>query len=209
MTLCFVLRGREICLRRGGVLEAEFKINLEPAQEIDLSKREVEVTTEYQYSLSIPGCVPKHCRKHPIISWTGYSGAVLSDTPTFLEYVEYMLCYHAWCHDSHLLPTELQHDYDMIDFGSKMTVQYFDSILYRGNDTCDTDTCKIHTQLHNSQSHCYFGDLMQYSIAMGECGLKVWAKGILQTALKQGIKKIMYSTSSCVGERMLLKTITN
>jgi hypothetical protein len=42
-----------------------------------------------------------------------------------------MLCYHAWCHDSHLLPIELQHEYDLIDFGSKMLVQYFDSILYR------------------------------------------------------------------------------
>ena len=125
------------------------------------------------------------------------------------------MCYHAWCHNLyllpnlHLLPIELQQDYDMIDFGSKMIMRYFDSILYRGNDTCDTDTCKIHTQLHNSQSHCYFGDLMQYSTAMGERGLKVWAKGILQTALKQGIDKFTYSTSSCVRERMLLKTIAN
>jgi hypothetical protein len=97
----------------------------------------------------------------------------------------------------------------MIDIGSKMIMQYFDSILYRGDDTCDTDTCKIHTQLHNSQSHCYFGDLMQYSTAMGKHGLKVWAKGISQTALKQGIDKFTYSTSSHVGERMLLKTIAN
>jgi hypothetical protein len=134
-----------------------------PHQEIELSKREVEGTTEYQYSLSIPGCVRKHHRKHPIINRTDYSGAILSNTPTFLAYVKYMLCYHAWCHNLHLLPRELQQDYDMIDFGSKMIVWYFNSILYRGNKTCDTDTCKIHTQLHNSQSHCYFGDLMQYS----------------------------------------------
>jgi hypothetical protein len=104
--------------------------------------------------------------------------------PTFLAYVEYMLCYHAWCHDLHLLPIELQQDYDLIDFGSKMLMRYFDSILYRGDDTCDTNTCKIHTQLHNSQSHHYFGDLMQYSTAMGERGLKVWAKGMSQMALK-------------------------
>jgi hypothetical protein len=50
---------------------------------------------------------------------------------------------------------------------------------------------------------------MQYSTAMGECGLKVWAKGMSQTALQQGIDKFTYSTSSHVGERMLLKTITN
>jgi hypothetical protein len=131
-----------------------------PHQEIDLSKREVEETIEHQYSLSTPGCVPKHHRKHPLINWMGYPGAMLSDMPTFLADVKYMLCYHAWCHNLHLLSIELQQDYDLIDSGSKMLMRYFDSILYRGDDTCDTDTCKIHTQLHNSQSHCYFGDLM-------------------------------------------------
>jgi hypothetical protein len=194
-------------------LEATCKLQLRhtsPHQEIDLSKRDVEGTIEYQYSLSIPGCIPKHRRKHPpLIHGTGYSGAILSDMPTFLAYVKYMLCYHAWCHDSHLLPIELQQDYDLIDFGSRMLVRYFDSILYRSDDTCDTDTCKIHTQLHNSQSHCYFGDLMQDSTAMGECGLMVWVKGVSQTALKQGIDKFTYSTSSRVGERILLETITN
>jgi hypothetical protein len=39
---------------------------------------------------------------------------------------------------------------------------------------------------------------MQYSTAMGECGLKVWVKGMSQMALtlKQGIDKFTYSTSS-------------
>jgi hypothetical protein len=50
---------------------------------------------------------------------------------------------------------------------------------------------------------------MQYSTAMGVHGLKVWAKGMSQMALKQGINKFMYSTSSCIGKRMLLKTIAN
>jgi hypothetical protein len=50
---------------------------------------------------------------------------------------------------------------------------------------------------------------MQYSTAMGECGLKVWAKGVSQTALKQGIDKFTYSTSSCIGKRILLETIAN
>jgi hypothetical protein len=193
-------------------LEATCKLQLHHTsshQDIDLSKREVEGTIEYQYSLSIPRCVPKDCRKHRLINGTGYSGAILSDSHTFLSYVKYMLCYHAWCHDSHLLPVELQQDYDLIDFGSKMLVWYFDSILYRANNTSDTDTCKIHIQLHNSQSQCYFGDLMQYSMALGEHGLKVWAKGASQMALKQGINKFTYSTSSHIGKRMLLENIAN
>ena len=88
-------------------------------------------------------------------------------------------------------------------------VQYFDTIIYRGDDSVDSDTCKIHTQLHNRRSHAYFGDLMQYNSAIGERGLKVWAKRVSQTALKHGRDKFTYSTSSRVGERMLLDTITD
>jgi hypothetical protein len=50
---------------------------------------------------------------------------------------------------------------------------------------------------------------MQYSTAMGGHSLKVWAKGMSQTALKQGIDKFTYITSSCIGQRMLLETIAN
>jgi hypothetical protein len=67
----------------------------------------------------------------------------------------------------------------------------------------------VHTQLHNAQSHGYFGDLMQYNTAMGERGLKVWAKRVSKTALKHGRDKFTYGTSSRVGKRMLLDTITD
>ena len=73
----------------------------------------------------------------------------------------------------------------MIDFASRMVVQYFNSIIYRGDHTVDANTCKMHTQLHNQQTHAYYGDLMQYNTAMGEQGLKVWAKCISKTAVKQ------------------------
>jgi hypothetical protein len=106
-------------------LEATCKLQLHhtrPHQEIDFPKRDIEGTIEYQYSLSIPGCIPKHHRTCPLIHGTGYSGVILSDMSTFLSHVKYMLCYHAWCHDSHLLPEELQQDYHLIDFGSRMLV---------------------------------------------------------------------------------------
>jgi hypothetical protein len=35
---------------------------------------------------------------------------------------------------------------------------------------------------------------------MGEHGLKVWAKGMSQMTLKQGIDKFTYSTSSHIGK---------
>jgi len=179
--------------------------DIDPTASADASHQPVK----YQYSLPISGCLPKHRRKRPKMKGLGFTGAVLSDTETFAAYVEYMLCYHAWCHYSHLLPRELQEDYELIDFASRMIVQYFDTILYRGDDSIDSDSGKIHTQLHNKWLHEYFGDLMQYNTSMGERGLKAWAKAISQTALKHGRDKFTHSTSMRIGEKMLLDTITD
>jgi hypothetical protein len=103
----------------------------------------------------------------------------------------------------------MQEDFTLNDFASRMVVQYFNSIIYRGDDTVDADTCKVHTQLHNQRSHAYFGNLMQYNTAMGERGLKVWAKCISNMAVKHGRDKFTFSMSAPVRERMLLDTITD
>jgi hypothetical protein len=99
----------------------------------------------YQHLLDIKGCVPKHHCKKPKVKGSDNTGAILSDTDTFCSYVELMLVYHAWCHDSGLLPIELQADMELVSFSTQMVVQHFDTIIYRGDDTVDTDTCKIHT----------------------------------------------------------------
>jgi hypothetical protein len=62
-----------------------------------------EEPVHYQYSLPIPGCLSKHHWKCPAISGRGYMGAILSNTETFLAFIEFMLCYHTWCHYSHQL----------------------------------------------------------------------------------------------------------
>jgi hypothetical protein len=76
---------------------------------------EDEGAVEYQYSLPILGCLPKHCRKRPVISGSGFMVTILFDTDMLLAYIEFMLCYHTWCHHSHQLPRELQEDYDLIE----------------------------------------------------------------------------------------------
>jgi len=88
-------------------------------------------------------------------------------------------------------------------------VQYFDTIVYHGNDAVDSDTCKIHTQLHNAQIHKFLGNMMQYNMAMCERGLKVWAKRVSKTAPKQGRDKFTLTTFARVGERMLLNAIAD
>jgi hypothetical protein len=73
------------------------------------------------------------------------------------------------------LPIDLQEDFELIAFSLAMVAQYFDTIIYHGNDLVDTDTCKIHSQLHYSYTIARFGNPMQYNTEVGERGLWEWA----------------------------------
>lgn len=176
-----------------------------PPRQIDLNaatETDSRTPVSHQHSLPIPDCVPKHRRQKPKIKGNGFTGAVLSDTDTFVALAEYLLCYHAWCHNGSDLPREMQEDIDLISFATQMVVQYFDTILYRGDDTVDSATCKLHSQLHTNLID-YFGDLMQYNTETGERGLKTWAKFVSRTALKHGRDEFTHSTSKRVAERLL------
>jgi len=162
---------------------------------------------ESHQSVPIKGCIPKHGRKRPTISGNGFTGTVLSDTTTFLSYIEYVLCYHAWCHYSHLLPVHLQNDLELIDFGSRMVVQYFDTLVYRGDSTVDSDTCKLHSQLHIRRLIDYFGGFEQCNSGTGERGLKLWAKFVSRTARKWGIEIFTGDTANRITEQMLMNTL--
>jgi hypothetical protein len=109
--------------------------------------------------------------------------------PTFICIIELMCAYHAWCHYSSDLPPDLQEDLDLNHFLRSMVVQYFDGIIYRGDNTVDSATCKLHSQLHETTE--YYGDQMGHTSKTGKWGLKVWAKGASKMASS------MVVTSSC------------
>jgi len=175
-----------------------------PLRVIDINAEQEAGAVRYQNELKIRGCLPKHRKAKPVIKGTGDTCAVLSDMDTFLSFVELVLCYHAWCHYGGDLSRELQEDNDLIRFATGMVVQYFDTILYRGDNTVDSDTCKNHSQLHGADVDDNIGNQMQYCTETGERGLKVWAKGVSRTALKHGRDVFTHSTAKRVGERLLL-----
>ena len=179
-----------------------------PSRDIQIDEREHQAhqSVQYQRTLAISGCVPKHQRAKPAVKGTGYTGAILSDMSTFTAFVEYLLCFHAWCHYSSDLPLELQEDLELVGFATTMVVQYTDTIIYRGDGSVDTDTCKIHSQLHHALTIGRFGEPMQYNTEVGERGLQEWAKRQARTALKHGRDKFTESTSNRVEETLLLNT---
>jgi len=89
----------------------------------------------------------------------------------------------------------MQEDYALISSATGMVVQYFDTVVYRGDNSVDSDTCKIHSQLYTHVID-YFGNPMQYNTETSEHGLKDWAKGASRMALKHGRDEFTHSTSN-------------
>ena len=94
---------------------------------------------------------------------------------------------------------------EVFDRGIREFLRLFNAYVYRGDDSVDTDTCKIHCHLHILENILMFGDPMQYDAAKGERGLKDWAKQISQTAQKCGIDIFLFQTIHRVSTHQLMQ----
>lgn len=150
------------------------------------------------------GAVKKHRKKKPKVSGDRSTAAVLCDMKEFQRFCEYILMYHAWCHYGHDLPIEDRLDDEMIDKGSRSLLRYFNFIVYRGDGTCDTNTCKTHTLSRNGWNNRTWGSLMNTSCHLGERLLKTHAKGVSKTAQKRGEGTFLFQTAHRAVERMVV-----
>ena len=55
-------------------------------------------------------------------------------------------------------------------------VSDYSKIIYRGDNSVDCSTGKIHSHLHLASDIAEFGEPMNWEASKGERGLKVWAK---------------------------------
>jgi hypothetical protein len=81
----------------------------------------------------------------------------------------------------------------------------FNEHVCRGDDTIDSNTCKIHCHLHILQNMLMFGDPMQCGAAKGEQGLMDWAKHMSKTAQKCGIDTFLVQTMNRVLTQQLMQ----
>ena len=170
------------------------------------TKQSGPVTT----TISFPGLrskkgVKKHGRIKPYTKGTGSTSAVLCDVKPYVAFIELALCLHAYLHYSKDLPLEMRGEPEVFDRGIREFLRLFNDYVYRGDDSVDTDTCKIHCHLHILQNIIMFGDPMQYDAAKGERGLKDWAKLISQTAQKCGIDIFLCQTIQRVSTLQLMQ----
>lgn len=181
--------------------------------------------------LHVNGTIPKHYRRKTKKNGTGSTSAILTENMrSFGFFMEYLLCFHAFCKYSSTLSREVQENIDRIEFGCRTTVQYFEKTLYRGDDTLDSRTTKVHANKRVGLNHSRLGTLMHADCQTGERLLKTKAKSISATAQQRGnsifegqsmhriqedtvlsqyerhlVEKKMYSTSSKKSTR---KTLT-
>jgi hypothetical protein len=156
-------------------------------------------------SLRSRNVVKKHGRIKPYTKGTGSTSAVLCEVKPYVTFIELALCLHAYLHYSMSLPLEIRCKPEIFDRGIREFLRLFNEYVYRGDDSVDTDTCKIHCHLHILQNILMFGDPMQYDAAKGERGLKDWAKQISQTAQKCGIDIFLFQTIQRVATHQLMQ----
>ena len=104
------------------------------------------------------------------------------------------MCLHAYLHYSKDILVEKRCQPEIFDRGVREFLRLFNAYVFRGDESIDTDTCKIHCHLHILENILNYGDPMQYDAAKGERGLKDWAKHISQTAQKCGIDIFLFQT---------------
>ena len=171
---------------------------------LPLPSEKIKRKIPFDFSMKIDGVIKKHRLLRPKREGEGNTSAVLCNTKFLMFFVEYCLCFHSYCHYGHLLPYSYRSDLQTVDYGARKVIRYFDTLVYRGDNTCDMDTCKVHTQLRTKRNIEMTGDPMQTSCNGCERGLKSWAKNISKTAQKQGYGIFTLQTGKRVSDQIIL-----
>ena len=133
----------------------------------------------------------KHWKKKSTVSGIGSTSAIMSAIENDKNYpmreysllLEYILCYRQFCHDSSTIPPAfLNKMSDVIDFGGRNLVRYMDKMIYRGDDTIDFRTTKVHAQIRTGANFSSLLNLEHTNCKTGERLLKTKAKQAAVTA---------------------------
>jgi hypothetical protein len=114
-------------------------------------------------------------------------GAILGHIDDFQDFVELVLCFNAFIHYGDTLPVELKSNVAEIERRTKLLVNRYYTLVFKGEGGNDARSCKIHSHLHPSILMKLFGSMMEFDSGVGERGLKRWAKQASKTAQNEVI----------------------
>jgi hypothetical protein len=154
--------------------------------------------------IGVKDVTKKHLRDKPKVDGLGPTSAVLSDMPSLLMFLEYVLVFHSFCKYSHNLPTDLRNSTELIDSSGRNLILYFNKMIYRGDNTLDSRTTKIHAQKRTGLNYLAICCLMHASCELGERLLKTEAKGISSTAQQRGNETFEKQTCLRIEDKLVM-----
>ena len=150
-----------------------------------------------------PTSIQKHYLLSNITSTSGPTSAILSNIKNFKNLLALALCYRSTLHHWELLQ-ESEKQLDVLASAITSFLSQFHQIIYRGDDTVDTATPKMHSHKSPIYNIKKYGTPMGWDASLGERGLKTWAKLVSKTAQKQSNEIFLSQTAERVSERLLL-----
>lgn len=151
--------------------------------------------------------IPKHGLVRAKVKGNGETSAILTDIPGFRRLLTRALSFHSFIHYFEEISPEQRVDIEGIRQSLCEYVKEYCRCVYRGDDSTDCDTCKVHCHLHLDTDIRDYGHPMNWEAGKGERGLKVWAKLASTTAQKQSLTVFTYQTALRVAEASLLTKV--
>jgi hypothetical protein len=150
------------------------------------------------------GWIDKHRRIKPVTKGDGNTSCILCPFDQFQEFLEVLLCFHAYLHGSNSVPLEDRSDFATIQSCFDNFVDLYRRTIYRGDNSLDDGTCKVHAHYHPPRTSREYCDPKGAEAGKGERGLKKWAKLPAKTAIKRGKRTFANHTALRVQQRQLL-----
>ena len=153
-----------------------------------------------------PQVVNKHNVKKPKVKGTGATCSVLTDLNGLRQLLCDALSYYAIIHEWHNLPPDC-HNLQRLQEKVQQIMSRICTGIYRGDNSVDMDTCKIHAHFHVISDIREYAAPMNYEASLGERNLKWWAKHISLTARKCGETTFITQTAERVVDQILLNKV--
>jgi hypothetical protein len=182
-----------------------------PVDILDMAVASVDISPEdilHDHRFyGVESVILKHFKEKRKTKGTGRTAAILNqDMYAVTLFLEYVLCFHAFCKYSSSLPSSIRDNFDNVHSGGRSMVRYIERQFYRGDDTVDYRTTKLHCHRRIGRNYEEMRSLMNFCAEVGERMLKTEAKQISRTAQQRGEATFELQTSERVMERQLLET---
>jgi hypothetical protein len=106
--------------------------------------------------------IKKHGFVRPKVKGKGATSAILTDVEGFRVLLQKALALHSFIHFFDNVGNDKRNDLSLIDRAVKSYIKLFSEVVYRGDNTVDVETCKIHSHLHLTNDIRDYGHPMNW-----------------------------------------------